>query len=112
MCFLCLSLALAFGFLDRTFGINDPNHIAVQREQLCGGLKILRIDIFLFDGIRPLQGCRDQLHQMIHDHATTFLGIEQRVSEPGVDAPRPLPERKLWKDPLCQESKRGKEEAR
>src|SRR2546426_7559136 len=30
-------------------------------------------------GIRPLEGCGDELHQVVHEHASTFLRIEDGV---------------------------------
>src|SRR6266576_5706279 len=53
--------------------------------------------ILLAPCIGPLQSGGNQLHQMIHDHTTALLWIEQRVSEPGVDAPGPLTQVQFWK---------------
>jgi hypothetical protein len=77
-------------FADIRRSINDPNHVTVQRQRLCGGFQHLRAHILLAPCIGPLQSCGDQFHQIVHDHTTAFLRIEQRMSEPGVDAPGPL----------------------
>src|SRR5437764_1000727 len=70
--------------------INYMYFVTTKRELFGGSFKMLGADIDLGLGIRPLQRCGDQLHQMIHDHPSTFLWIEKRVGEPRVDAPGPL----------------------
>src|SRR5260370_16312284 len=90
-------LMVIFGFFVPFDGINEMNHVTAKRELFGGSLKVLGADIFLLLCIGPLQRCGDELHQMVHDHPPTFLRIEKRVSEPGVDTPGPLSEIQLWK---------------
>ena len=71
-------------------GINKIQHVTAKCELFGGSFQVLGADVFLRFGLRPLQCRRDQLHQMVHEHAPTILWIEYGEREPGVDASGPL----------------------
>ncbi len=73
------------------------DRVLAKRECFGGSFQILGGDIPLARKIRPLQRCRRQLHEVVHDHAPTFLWIEQGVGQPGVNAPGPLLQVEFWK---------------
>jgi len=58
--------------------INEMERVAAKCECFGGSFQMLRVDIPLSPKIRPLQRRRHQLHEVVHDHAPTFLWIEQR----------------------------------
>ena len=76
MWFLWGLLFPVFLFLFLAWCINHTNRITAKRQVLCCGFEMFGTDILLPLRIGPLQGCRHELHQMIHDHAATLLWIE------------------------------------
>jgi hypothetical protein len=71
-------------------GINEMDRVAAKRERFGGSCEMRGVDVPLSPQIRPLQRRRHQLHEVVHDHAPTFVWIEPGVSQPGVNAPGPL----------------------
>src|SRR6266700_1714343 len=85
------------GLLVPAACINEMDRVAAKCECFSGSFQMLRVDIPLSAKRRPLQRRRHQLHQVVHDHAPTFVGIKQGVSQPGVHAPGPLLYVQCWK---------------
>src|SRR5881275_3121420 len=71
--FLWGLLFSVFLFLFLAWCVNYTNRITTKRQMLCCGFEMFGIDILLPLRIRQLQGRRDELHQMVHDHAATLL---------------------------------------
>jgi hypothetical protein len=63
-------------FLFLAWCINHTNRVTAKGQVLCCGFEMFGTDIFLPLCIGPLQGRRDELHQVVHEHAATLLWIE------------------------------------
>jgi hypothetical protein len=89
--------------------INDLKRIMAQHKQLCGGLEPLGSHIGSLGLVRPFQGRRHQLHQVIHRHAARVSWVEDRMRQPGVDRACPLAQVELRKERQVQRFQGGQD---
>src|SRR6266568_4641062 len=83
-------LFLALIFFFRILRITHLYFVTANGKLFSSSFEMLGTHIDLGLGIRPLECCGDELHQVVHEHASTFLRIEDGVREPGIHASSPL----------------------
>src|SRR6266568_6669464 len=70
-------LFLLFFFFEAVvFGVNDLDVVPAKGEQFRSGFEMFGSHISLVLRIRPLECGRHQLHEGVHEHSPTFLGIK------------------------------------
>ena len=75
---------LTLVFLLRILYIDHKDCVTAMGQLFSSLFEMFGAHVALSCGIRPLKRHRDELHQVVHEHPPTFLGIEQGMGEPGV----------------------------